>query len=61
MTAKDPTIGVTVTVNITYTPASGTVLNVSAHTLYIVFIPTDSVNYSMYRECLINVLKVFVD
>ncbi|MBI5295028.1 MAG: S-layer homology domain-containing protein [Chloroflexi bacterium] len=30
----------------TYTPASGTVLNVGAHTLHVDFVPTDTVNYA---------------
>ncbi|MFZ5880906.1 MAG: choice-of-anchor Q domain-containing protein [Chloroflexota bacterium] len=30
----------------TYTPASGTVLNVGTHTLHVDFVPTDTVNYT---------------
>jgi hypothetical protein len=30
----------------TYTPASGTVLNVGTHTLHVDFVPTDTVNYA---------------
>jgi PKD repeat protein len=44
--ANDPKTGNQVLGNFTYTPASGTVLNVGTHTLHVDFMPNDAANYT---------------